>query len=79
MRSIHAKEDELSLFSHDIAIQVLQEFIGILTGTATSGKNDRSIEETVIAMARLDALIAIALTSLQDDGSDSVGCHLQKL
>lgn len=78
-RNIHGKQDELSLFGHDIAIQVLHEFMGIIPDAAMSEENGRSVEGTILTLSRLDAFIATALTCLRDDGSDNVGGHRQKL
>lgn len=47
-RIIYAKENELSIFGHKIAIQILHEFMGIVPDTATSEENDRSVERTIL-------------------------------
>lgn len=76
---IYAEEDELSHFGHDIAIQVIHEFTGIVLDTAKSEENDRGFEGAILTLALLDASIATALTCLRDHGSDSVWGHWQKL
>lgn len=79
MPNIHAKEDEPLLFCLDIAIQVRHEFMSIILDTATSVENDRSVDRAIRALARLAALIAAPLSCLQNDGSDIVRTHWQKL
>lgn len=64
--NIHAKAEELSLFGHEIANQVLHEFMIIIPDTATAEENDGSVEENIPTLARLDAPIATALICLRD-------------
>lgn len=57
---------------------MLHEFTGVIPDTDTPGKDGRSVEGTILALARLDVFIATCLTCLQDDSLDSVGGHRQK-
>lgn len=69
------KKNNLSLFGHDIAIQVLHEFTGFISDTATPEENGRNVAKTDFTLARLDAFVSTCLACLRDDGSDSVGGH----
>lgn len=53
--------------------------MGISPDTATHEKDGRTVGETVLALARLDAFNAACLTCSRVGGSDSVGGHRQKL
>lgn len=61
-RNIHEKN--LLLSGHNIVIQVLQVFIDIIPDTTTLEKEGRSVEGTILALARIDAFIATCLTFL---------------
>lgn len=72
-------EDHLQLFGHNIAINVLHQFMGFVSGSTAMASDDNKIEGTVLSFARLNAFITTAVGCLRDDESGKAGSHRQKL
>lgn len=77
--SIVAEDGILRLFSNDFAITVLQGFTKIMPDASLSTHKNTNVECTSLTLARLNAVIATALTSLRDDEKDRSGSQRQKL
>lgn len=68
------------MFRSQLSIKVLHEYMGYVpSDKEESGAISCSVCGSILILARLDAFIATAVTSLREDGSETVEGHRQKL
>ena len=73
-------EENLSLFRHDVSVEILHVFMGYIPPIPMENDEQyKSVEGTIMMLARLDAFIMTVIQCLSDTGRETVGGHRQKL
>lgn len=68
------------LFKHDVAIQVLHDFMDMsVTASASSEAGSLPVKERTSTLANLNAYVDTVITCLRADGFEKVVAHRQKL
>lgn len=80
MEAAEVPEDNIALFSHDIDVEVLYQFMGHVSDIEDNeGEEVSFVDDSIVKLERLHALHPTMVSCLGDEGPNTVYGHHEKV